>query len=280
MDGDRAAMGGEPQWSPLAVGRSVTSAFAQARGALARSASKTGCRSVGERQMTRRISLVAVCCSSASVRSALRAWSSLNRRTFSMAITAWSAKVWSSAICRVGEGPDLRPAEHDRADAARPRAAAGRQRCCEAEAAGELADRRELGFARGVRNVDGPAVEDGTAGARLRGPAENESGKASTESAPGCGRRRDGAAHRRTGRPSRTGRLAEMRGAPGNGLEDRLDIRGGAADHPEDLARRRLLLEGLVEVRVPRSSSGNSRTFSMAITAWSAKVWSRAIWLA
>ena len=54
---------------------------------------------VGEPLITRRTSPVAVCCSSASVRSRLRACSSLNRRTFSMAITAWSAKVWSSAIC-------------------------------------------------------------------------------------------------------------------------------------------------------------------------------------
>ena len=35
--------------------------------------SNTGCTSVGELLMTRRISLVAVCCSSASVRSRLRA---------------------------------------------------------------------------------------------------------------------------------------------------------------------------------------------------------------
>ena len=49
-------------------------------------ASKTGCTLVGEPLMTRRISAVAVCRSSAS-------WVSLNRRTFSIAITAWSAKV-------------------------------------------------------------------------------------------------------------------------------------------------------------------------------------------
>ena len=61
--------------------------------------SKTGWTSVGELLMTPRISLVAVCCSSASVRSLLRASSSLNRRTFSMAITAWSAKVSISWIC-------------------------------------------------------------------------------------------------------------------------------------------------------------------------------------
>ena len=55
--------------------------------------SNTGCASVCDWLITRRISLVAVCCSSAS-------FVSLNRRTFSIAITAWSAKVWSSATCR------------------------------------------------------------------------------------------------------------------------------------------------------------------------------------
>ena len=57
--------------------------------------------------MTAQISLVAVCCSSASVSSRLRASSSVNSRTFSMAMTAWSAKVWSSAICLSVNGSDL-----------------------------------------------------------------------------------------------------------------------------------------------------------------------------
>ena len=81
--------------------------------------------------MTRRISLVAVCCSSATRRSLLRAsssvnrrtfsmaitaWSAVNRRTFSMAITAWSAKVWSRAICLSVNGPDLESTDQDHAD--------------------------------------------------------------------------------------------------------------------------------------------------------------------
>ena len=47
--------------------------------------------SVGELAITPSISLVAVCCSNASV-------SSWNRRTFSMAITAWEANVSSNLI--------------------------------------------------------------------------------------------------------------------------------------------------------------------------------------
>ena len=67
-------------------------------------ASKTGCTSVGERLITPRISPVAVCRSSASLNSALRACSSSNNRTFSTAITAWAAKVLSSSTW-VGERP-------------------------------------------------------------------------------------------------------------------------------------------------------------------------------
>jgi len=84
----------------------IPNAASQSRVALCTIASKTGCTSVGELEITLRISLVAVCCSSASVTFPC-AWvnarffscSSVNSRTFSMAMTAWSAKVWRSAIC-------------------------------------------------------------------------------------------------------------------------------------------------------------------------------------
>ena len=46
-----------------------------------------------------RTSEVAVCCSSASDNSSVRAGISSNSRTFSIAITAWSAKVSTSSIC-------------------------------------------------------------------------------------------------------------------------------------------------------------------------------------
>ena len=48
--------------------------------------------------MTRRISLVAVCCSRASVSDAFFARSAVSSRAFSMAMAAWSAKVSISAI--------------------------------------------------------------------------------------------------------------------------------------------------------------------------------------
>ena len=65
---------------------------------LAAIASKTGCTSPGEEAMTLRISAVAVWRSSASL-------VSLSRRTFSIAITAWSAKVRISSIWRAGVWP-------------------------------------------------------------------------------------------------------------------------------------------------------------------------------
>ena len=54
--------------------------------------SNTGSSSPGELEMTFSTSEVAVCCSSASVESRVRACTSSNSRTFSIAITAWSAK--------------------------------------------------------------------------------------------------------------------------------------------------------------------------------------------
>ncbi len=62
------------------------------RAAFSSIVANTGCNSPCELEMTRSTSAVAVCCSSDSR-------SSLNSRTFSMAITAWSAKVFTSAIC-------------------------------------------------------------------------------------------------------------------------------------------------------------------------------------
>ena len=63
-------------------------------------ASKVGWTSVGELEMTRRISAVAVWRSSASR-------VSVNSRAFSIAMTACAAKFCNSAICFVREWPHL-----------------------------------------------------------------------------------------------------------------------------------------------------------------------------
>ena len=64
----------------------------QMRVAFSSMALNTGSSSPGELEMTFSTSEVAVCCSSASVRSSVRWRSSLSSRVFSMAMTAWAAK--------------------------------------------------------------------------------------------------------------------------------------------------------------------------------------------
>ena len=60
--------------------------------------------------MTCSTSDVAVCCSSDSVSSRVRCCSASNSRTFSIAITAWSAKVVTSSICLSVKGrTEFRP---------------------------------------------------------------------------------------------------------------------------------------------------------------------------
>ena len=72
--------------------------------AFARMVSNSGSSLLGELDMTRSTSAVAVCCSSDSVRSAVRSRSSFNNRAFSMAITAWAAKFLTSSICLAVKG--------------------------------------------------------------------------------------------------------------------------------------------------------------------------------
>jgi hypothetical protein len=60
----------------------------------------SGSSSHGEELITLSTSEVAVCCSSASVSSRVRACTSSNNRVFSLAMTAWSAMILSNSICR------------------------------------------------------------------------------------------------------------------------------------------------------------------------------------
>ena len=67
-------------------------------------------------------------------------------------------------------------------------------------------------------------------------------------------------------------RTAQTNRTADNRIEDPVDVGLGLTDHSEDLAGRRLLLSDSLRSPFRCSSSLNRRTFSMAITAWSAQV--------
>src|SRR5262249_21797018 len=66
--------------------------------------------------------------------------------------------------------------------------------------------------------------------------------------------------------------LADAHGVCQHSLEHRFQLTGRTADDAEDLGARGLLLQRSESSRVRACTSSNSRTFSIAITAWSAKV--------
>ena len=188
---DRAASGHavRDQRSELAVERKIAHRSRRTAGPRSRrSRRSTGWTSVGELEITRRISPVAVCCSRASVRSAFLVCSSVSSRAFSMAMAAWSAKVsiraiWLSVNGRTSCAVDddhaeqlVRPEHGDREhgpDAARPaRDAVG-----------------VLGVGLDVGDVDGPPLERGAAGGARRARARWDS---SLEEGPELGARRCG----------------------------------------------------------------------------------------
>ena len=226
--------------------------------------------------MTRRISLVAVCCSRVSVRSRLRVSSSLNRRTFSMAMTAWSAKVWRSSTWLSVKGPA--PGRQTTIDADRLAVSQHRdgQEAPEADGHGRVAERvrRDRPGRRATWTT--VPVEDrasGHHGCAVRSAiGERCAGSPSCRPASSCewpprwssspSRRADALwppSHRRR-------RSRAMMSKTGWTSVGELD------DDAQDLAGGGLLLQRLGEVAVAASSSLNRRTFSMAMTAWSAKV--------
>ena len=78
---------------------------------------KTGSSSPGELLMiTCSTSEVAVCCSSASLRSSVRWRSSLSSRVFSMAMTAWAAKFLHELDLLFGERANLLAIDDDAAN--------------------------------------------------------------------------------------------------------------------------------------------------------------------
>ena len=220
-----------------------------------RSASSTGWRSVGELEMTRRISPVAVCCSSASVSSRLRACSSANSRAFSIAITAWSAKVSSKVDLPVGERRWPRSAR----TAIAPIGIAiaqhrhGDDGCGTSTASAPRPARtRESASTSGVVHDGGARASPGL----RRVPRVRRSGNArrvaSTALADARGRPRLELARRRRGRPARSGLRQSRAGALRDRVEHRLEVGRRARDDAQDLAGGGLLLQRLGEVAVAR----------------------------
>ncbi len=136
----------------------------------------TGRTSVGDWLITRRISAVAVSRSNASL-------VSLNRRTFSIAITAWSAKVSTSAIWR-GENASTwwRQSVND---ADRLSVAHQRHSDDRAIVLDRLPAVAVLGVVHRVQNLDGAPLAGRTAG---RGPTVQRNAVVGCERTPPSGR--------------------------------------------------------------------------------------------
>ena len=216
-----------------------------------RSVSNTGWTSVGELEMTRRISPVAVCCSSVSVRSRLRALQLLEQ-----------ADVLDRDHRLVGEGLEegdlslreelrLGAAEGDRADRDSFSHQGDVEDRAEAHAPRVLAALREfVHFGLHVSDVDGPPVQHRSASDSSRGRAGERTPRRGR-----WGSRRD--ARRGGTSPSRrqmadVERLAQASGALRHGVEHGLDVGRRARDDAQDLACRRLLLQRLGQVAVAR----------------------------
>ena len=227
--------------------------------------------------MTRNTSEVAVCCSKASVSSRVRACSASNRRAFSIAISAWSAKVVTSSICFSVNGSTT-PRISTMTRSPCPRAARNSEQRTIAAAV--------TGLAQGVFGL-GERVDY-----MNRAPLE-----------------RDAAAHRAAiGRnrilpqvfdASRIDVLAGGRivaaavelhdiGLLGmaeplrrlrDSVEHGLHVRRRAGDDVKDLADGGLIFERFLDLARARLHLVEQATFSIAITAWSAKVWTNSICL-
>ena len=137
----------------------------QMRVAFSSIAWNTGSSSPGDELMTRNTSAVAVCCSSDSVSSRVRSCSASNSRTFSSAMTAWSAKVADEFDLLVGETLD--PVAHQHQDADRPAFAQQRHAECGVDVfESRNVGHPELGIAFGVFDLDGFALNQDAADGR------------------------------------------------------------------------------------------------------------------
>ena len=193
--------------------------------------------------MTRNTSAVAVCCSNASRVSVIS-------RAFSIAMTAWSAKVRTSSICRSVNGSTRCRAKLDRRRSARPRAAAVRR--------AECGSCPSVVVSRSVYSGSAAMSAIWTARPFKRDPPGQRS---AARRAIGVRRRRNSsdsgrqaATSRHSDTPSSSRRMTPPISAPHSraavstsGVQHRLQIEGRAADDLEHLAGRGLVFERLAQ---------------------------------
>ena len=268
-------------WINLPSNRQTPETVAsQSRQACSAIVSNTGWTSVGELEITRRISPVAVCCSRLSVRLAVARLQlfeqpdvldgddrligegleeldlSSGKSPVADRITLIAPMGWPSrsiGTARHSESPPLPKAPHR----AGHRYATWVGSACTSEIWTTLRCRiaRPVAVSSSAGRGRAPRSAASPSGVRpdRRRSAPFSVNRTTKQNSP---------SHRcwRSGRACRT--PAGRRSATG--------------DDPQDLGRRRLLLQASVSSRLRASSSWNRRTFSMAMTAWSAKVWSRA----
>ena len=192
--------------------------------------------------MTRRMSLIAVCCSSAS-----RVW--LKRRTLSIAMAACRANVCTSATW-LGENCTGSRRKRKMPPYAPPSRMSGTDRTARAPSGDDA--RLRVGILgveqrHDVRVVNRHAVQRGAAG----------EGRALERDAPG-GCASGSLLERVVGgrlqvfafdeQHAREGCVAELRGALCHGIEHRLHVGGRARDRVQDVRDRRLLLERLLRL--------------------------------
>ena len=181
------------------------------------------------------------------VSSAVRARTPVNRRTFSMAITAWLANVWRSAICfsvkvrTSSRAMTITPMGVPSAASAPPALSEPRTRPRVAMLgySGSLRDVRACGR-RGRRTARLAGDPPGASGTRRRWHRRAGDTWCAT-------RREDSPSNRNDRRSGRHRRAAFSR----DRVEHRLDVGRRARDHPQDFAGRRLLLQRLGQLAVP-----------------------------
>ena len=228
----------------------------------------------GRRLIARRMSPVAVCRSSDSVRSLLRAASSWNRRVFSIAITASSANVWSSRQSRCRRRSRAQRVRHRWRRSAPFVDQRDREHAPEIDSFRDVAD-EVVGVFEDVGDRYHRARQNRS---RSRGVAARRPWITLAQSV-----RTRGADIRECDKPEqraierydeRRAGVAELLGRGGDGVERGLRIGERLADDTQDFARRGLLLQRVgealfrarrmlpprslrVEVRTPRRSGAD-----------------------